>query len=170
MHVVVALLFVAACGFTAPLPEQGTTAPDAAEQPPPVPTITPQAMIIQMISLECQKAFACRPEYPMTARPFESEWGTDLHDCLVTDKQYLARDAVAASVASGVIAWNQPAADQCFANPGIPASCAVVFSENWSWAEPCLTTLHGSVPDGGACTNDWDCAGRHSDCRSGTCM
>lgn len=175
MHVVLGLLLVAACGFEAPLPLEQTT--DAAE-PTVVPTSdaatvtapTPQALLVQMVTLECHAAFACRPQYPATARPFDEEWGTDLNDCVTSDRNYRTRDSVAASCASGVITWDPAAAQLCFANPGIPTSCSVLFSDNWSWADPCLIALAGRVANGGGCANDWECAGKYSDCRGGTCM
>lgn len=179
MHVVVGLLLVAACGFQAPPPDQAADpAPVDAGEPTVVPTIdaptapavTPQALLVQMVTLECQAAFACKPQYPASARPFDQEWGTDLNDCVTSDKSYRTRDSVAASCASGVIAWDPVAAQQCFSDPGIPTSCSVLFADSWSWDPTCLVALAGRVPDGGACQNDWECAGRYSDCRSGTCM
>jgi hypothetical protein len=181
MHVVPVLLLVAACGFQAPerIPQDpsdpSVDAPPAVE-PPPVPTadappaLTPEALVVQMVTLECQAAFSCKPEYPASARPFDEEWGTDLDDCIATDRDYRMKESIAASCAAGVIAWDPAAAQMCFANPGVPTSCTSLFSDRWAWADSCLAALAGTVTDGGSCQNDWECAGRYSDCRGGECM
>ena len=166
------LVLVGACGFTAPRHEPSEPNLDA--YVPQLPTIdapprTPQSFLTDLVTLECQQAFACMPQYPQDAyKSFADAWGSDVHDCVVTDRDYLARDSVAASVMTGTISWDPAAAMQCLAAPGIPTSCQALFSQNYSYSDACMTALAGKVPDGGSCTNDWEC-GRYSDCRSARC-
>ncbi len=164
-------LFVG-CGFTAPERSPPTgLGPDAAEIPgdAPIALLTPQTFIEHLVALECAQAFACKPQYPVTAADtFDTEWGTDPNDCLVTDRDYLARATVAAAVAVGRISFDPGSAAACLASPGIPTTCATLFADSYDYADACYLALAGHVPDGSGCTTDWDCA-RASQCFHQTC-
>jgi len=182
VHVaVVVVVVVAACSFEAPRRETQVS-PDAAVPPPPtidapvpeidapvVATLTPRIYIEQLVTLECQQAFACQSQYPPNKQPsFANAWGTDLDDCVTTDRDYLDRDAVDAGIAAGRITWDPAAAMTCLAAPGIPTSCSTLFNTDYDFAPSCIAALIGHVPDGGACTTGWECSST-SYCRNGTC-
>ena len=165
------------CGFEGrPV---GAATVDASELPtidaPAVPTgdasvaMTSSTFMERLITQECSIAFACRAQYPEGSHPaFDAAWGTDPSDCLATDRDYLARNKIAAAIIGGTIIWDPTSAEACLAAPGIPSTCSVLFADNYDWADSCYTALLGLVADGGACTTDWECA-RHSTCRNATC-
>ncbi|MBL0219381.1 MAG: hypothetical protein IPQ07_36615 [Myxococcales bacterium] len=162
-----------ACGFTAPgaPPARGLDpGPDARSVGSDGPSVlTPQAFVEKLVALECAQAFVCKPQYPTSSTtPFDIEWGTDLADCLLTDRDYLARDTIAAAVTVGRISFDPGSAAICLASPGIPSTCTTLFAEDYDFAEPCYLALAGHVPDGSGCTTGWECA-RTSQCFHGTC-
>ena len=172
-----------ACGFQAPdRPGAGPdaaavsatpdaapdAAPDAVTQIEPTP-LTPQTLIERLITIACEQAFVCKPQYPSGAASFDVVWGTDLNDCVATDRDYLQREAIAAAVVGGTISFDPAQGALCLATPGIPTNCATLFSDNYFYAPTCLAALAGHVPEGGVCTTDWECPVA-STCRSGECM
>ena len=163
---------LAACGFQAPNGGTPTEPPDATiatDGTDATPTLTPETFLERLLTEECEQAFACEADYPPTAHAsFADAWGTDLNDCVVTDRDYLARDAVAAAVTAGRISFDPTLAAACLAAPGIPTSCTTLFANNYDWADTCYQALAGHVPDGEACTTGWEC-GPASHCIAATC-
>lgn len=162
MRLVLLCTLLVGCGFTAPV--QGT-APGVDARPVSVEPgvdaagLTPQAFITQLVTLECEQAFLCRSEYPAQSRAtFEQAWGTSLNDCVITDDDYLARETIAAAVVGGTITFDPTSAAACLAAPGIPTACATLFADDYDYVGVCQVALSGHVPDGAACTTDWECA------------
>ena len=165
-HLLLCSLLVG-CGFQA-LPGPPAAAVDATVPTDAASALTPQAFITQLITEECVLAFACKPQYPATApKTFDYEWGTDLNDCVTTDDDYLARDAIAAAVTAGRITFDPASAAICLAAP-TPATCVTLFADTYDYADACYLALAGHVADGGACTTGWEC-GRASRCIQGAC-
>lgn len=131
--------------------------------------LTSSVFIERLITQECAAAFACKAQYPEGSHPsFDTAWGTDPNECLVTDRDYLARNKIATAIVAGTITFDPTSAEACLAAPGIPSSCSVLFADTFDWADSCYAALLGHVADGGACTTDWECV-RGSSCRSATC-
>jgi len=115
-------------------------------------------------------AFACEPAYPRSKSPtFAQEWGDSVAQCITLDWSYVELPAIDAAVAAGAISWDPAQAVACLAAPGIPAGCADLFAEDYTYAPACWQALAGHVPDGGACTTTWACAGAASNCVNGAC-
>lgn len=170
MRYLVLCSFLVACGFQAP--PTAATEPDAA-----VPVVdasdpgvmTPRVFITQLLTAECDQAFACQPQYPSDAhRSFADEWGTDLTDCLTTDSDYKALGAIEDAIAAGRITFDPVLALSCLAAPGIPTTCSTLFADHYDWAPICYSALAGHVADGGACTTGWEC-GATSHCAGTKC-
>ena len=179
MRPLVVCAVLAACGFEAPRQAPADPEVDAATSADPTPTpsidapappaLTARQFIEDLVRLECVKAFACKPQYPASARrSFADAWGTDLNDCVVTDTNYLARDKIDSSIAAGRITFDPASAQACLADPGIPSSCATFFEYRYEWSAVCFVGLAGHVADGASCTTSWEC-GPTSDCHGGTC-
>jgi hypothetical protein len=118
--------------------------------------LTVQAYIAEVITRECAKAFACEAEYPQGAAAFAEEWAGSPAECVATDRDYLARELIAASVIAGTITFDLDLAAFCLANLVFPASCTEFFHA-FEWPEACYHALLGHLSDGASCTNDWEC-------------
>jgi hypothetical protein len=167
-----------ACGFQASSYDPAArpdapAAPDAAVQPdapapPDAAPLTPLTLIDQMVAMKCAQAFACKPHYPRQYPSFDHVWGTDQNNCAATDRDYLARDRIAAAVTAGTIRFDPASAAICLAAPGFPTNCTTFFMGEYRWAEACYAALVGQISDGAVCTTDWECVSGSS-CRDGRC-
>jgi hypothetical protein len=129
--------------------------------------LTPQAFLGQLITKDCEKAFACRAEFPATEGTFDDEWGTSVSDCVESDDDYASRSEIAAGITAGHIKYDADIAANCLANLAYPASCPAFFAD-YDWPDSCYDALAGQVADGGSCTTGWDC-GPDSDCITAKC-
>ena len=143
--------------------------PGPGSNPPPPPgTLTPDAFVEQLVSKNCDKAFACESQYPTTTgTTFDDDWGTSAAECVSDDDDVNASSLIAASIAAGNITWDADSAALCLANLQFPATCAEFFT-TYDYPDACYDALSGNVADGGACTTDWDCGG--TDTTDSTCV
>jgi len=178
-------IVLTACGFQAADPTSSTPGVDAppridGSSPTPSPTIdaptsvdaaplTAASFMYRMIRIECEQAFVCRPQYTTTDPSFATAWGTDLDDCVANDVDYRQVPRILTAIGGGTITFDPGLAASCLAAPGIPTSCATLFSHNYQWTATCYAAVLGHVADGGGCITDWECA-LASVCRSGKCM
>ena len=119
----------------------------------------------------CEKAFECRSSYPGGETQFVSFYGNSEADCrarlgALIDLQVAE---VEASVEAGRIEYDAGDAEEC-----LDAYADLTCEEAWSTdgqeeSAACENAFRGTVPDGGQCTNDMDCAADGSDCDDGVC-
>src|SRR5262249_31372239 len=91
--------------------------------------LAPPEVIRQLITKDCEKAFACKAEFPATEGTFDDEWGTTLTDCVEDDDDYAARSQIAASIMAGHIRYDANIAANCLANLAYPATCPAFFTD-----------------------------------------
>jgi hypothetical protein len=148
-------------------PGGGADAGSGSNLPPPG-SLTPDMFIQQLVSKNCDKAFACMAQYPTTTgTTFADDWGDSQATCVSDDSDVQASAAIAASITNGNITWDATSAAACLADLQFPATCAEFFT-TYSYPSACTDALSGNVADGAACTNDWDCAG--TDTTDSTCV
>lgn len=126
-------------------------------------SLTPAEYITQLAMTQCGQLFQCRPTFPGPPEDFATYYGDMQSDC-----QALALDALEPAVLEGEvdkqrIVFDGAAAASCITGFGQP-ECTTFWTHDWLWAEPCYHVFSGTVPDGGACVIDFDCATPGSGC------
>lgn len=131
--------------------------------------ITVQQFIEQLVTQNCQQAYKCMAQYPANATDtFADLWGTSEADCVSSDDDYTARNALAMEVTAGTMMFDPAEAKACLGNPAFPASCTDFFN-TYAYPDACYNALSGNVADGGACISDFECTGDTSSCEMGKC-
>jgi hypothetical protein len=111
----------------------------------------------------CATAFECQAEFPDGGSSFEQLFGTSEAACIAKLEDVFSPADVQASVAAGRIIYDPGDAQVC-----LDAREAVTCAQFWG-TDPlqlppeCETAFVGTVPTGGTCTIELDCAG------GGTC-
>lgn len=111
----------------------------------------------------CEMAFACEAEFPDGGSSFEQLFGTSEAACVAQLEEVFSPAEVQASVGAGRIIYDAADAQVC-----LDAREAMTCGQFWG-TDPfqlppeCETAFVGTVPNGGTCTLDLDCAG------AGTC-
>lgn len=119
----------------------------------------------------CAKAFECRSTYPGGEANFTAFYGNSEAECRAQLGALIAFqiDAIEESVDAGRIDYDAGDAAAC-----LDQYDDMTCEEAWSTdgreeSAECENAFRGTVPDGGLCTNDMDCAVDGSDCEDGVC-
>jgi hypothetical protein len=112
------------------------------------------------IDATCSKAFECRDEFPPDQGvEFEQIFGTSEAECVANFTEALDPADVQESVAAGRVIFDAADAQVCLAAVN-GVTCGQFFGdEPFTQPPECDTAFVGTVPSGGACTIDLDCAG-----------
>lgn len=127
---------------------------DAAPDAPPM--LTASQLVAQWDMFNCDSAFACRAQFPGTAGEFSTDFGASAADCYTLAAQVDVPAVIDGDVASGEIVFDPALGAACLA--GLGRDCATFWQQGPTGQAPCEMAIVGTVADGGACHDDWDCA------------
>jgi hypothetical protein len=139
--------------------DASSATPDGTRDASPVdvaPALTGSQFVAGYDMVTCNAAFACAASFPGTAAQFAFDFGTSLSSCYALAQQDDSPSVIDADVASGEIHFDAAKAAACLA--GVGYDCATFWPQGLTDQATCSTAMVGSVPDGGACHVDWDCA------------
>ncbi len=129
-------------------------AADAA--PDALPQLTASQLVAQWDMFICDSAFACRMQFPGSTSEFASDFGASQADCYALAAQVDVPAVIDGDVASGEIVFDPAEGAVCLA--GLGRDCATFWQQGPTGQAPCEMAIVGTVADGGACHDDWDCA------------
>ncbi len=125
------------------------------------PQLTPSTFLTKLGDSECDEAFSCRASFPSGgSQHFEDEWGSSTDECYAGVADYFMPGDVEADVAIGRIVFDAAAARTCLQNIDY-GSCSQFWQHGPQYPSACSTALQGTLQQGDACTNDFECAGEN---------
>jgi hypothetical protein len=151
---------LAGCAGKAP-PDKGTDILGASTAP------TASEVVDRLGRLECDAAFACKASFPTDqGSTFDQTYGADAAACYADQASYYDARALEASIAAGTIEFDPTAAESCVSDLASidTVSCPDMWDTGVELPDACSDVFAGTLDDGEACTNDFECAGDASVC------
>jgi hypothetical protein len=165
----VCLVLACGCGAQLDTAPGSTDEPGKGDDPNGGAALTGGGFLTQLGNLECDRAFACRADFPKTpGDTFELEFGSTLDECHALVDEDFMPSLVDAAIAAGTIHFDPSKAMTCLARTTFGADCVAFFVNGPTFDPSCDAVFAGTVDVGGACTLDREC--RSDACDGSACV
>jgi len=124
-------------------------------------TTTVSDLLIGIAQQDCNEAFQCEATYPGDS--FAEDYGVNTTDCVQDSTDPDDIETIESDIADGTIGYDEDAAYACVTGI-VYSSCADYWDNGTELPDACDVVFQGTVPDGGLCDVDLDCAGALSTC------
>jgi len=118
-------------------------------------------LLASIATLDCQEAFSCSASYP--GEDFDADYGPSVNACVTDSVDGDDLATIDGDISDGIIGYDVDAANDCL-NGIAYSDCLTYWQNGTELPDACDGVFIGTVPDGGACNVDFDCASVTSIC------